>query len=60
MGHHWREPRPQPATGKKPSWLAEFLGLFFSVFRHEGLDGKWLPFDPSPRSFRKKSPEYES
>lgn len=58
MGHHWRERRPTPP---KPSWLAEFLGLFLSVFRPEGLNGMWLPFDPSPRSFpTKKTPDYES
>ncbi|MDE2183380.1 MAG: hypothetical protein KGJ78_10205 [Alphaproteobacteria bacterium] len=60
MGHHWREPQPPAPVGKKPSPLLEFLGLLLSAFRHDGLNGKWLPFDPSPRSIRKKPTEYES
>jgi hypothetical protein len=47
MGHHWREPHPQPAV-RKPSPLAEFLGLFLGVFRPEGLKGRWMPFDCGP------------
>jgi len=52
MGHHWREPRPQ--AGNKPSPLMEFLGLLLSVFHPEDPEDKWLPFDLSSSTFRRK------
>jgi len=50
MGHHWRE-KPEPAP--KPSVLWEFLGLLLGAFR-PGDSEDYLPFDPAPRSFKKK------
>jgi hypothetical protein len=54
MGHHWREPRPMKPV-RKPSVLWEFLGLLLGAFAPRGDNEEWLPFDPSPRSFKSKA-----
>jgi hypothetical protein len=51
MGHHWREKREE--NGHKPSVLWELIGLILGAFR-PGDSSEYLPFDPSPRSFKEK------
>jgi len=38
----------------------KFLGLLLGIFHPGGHEVDWMPFDPSPSSFRRKSEKPES
>ena len=60
MGHHWREPHSQATKDEARSPIMEFLGLLVSIFHPEGDKDEWMPFDPTPSSFRRKFVKPES
>jgi len=60
MGHHWRKPRQKATMDETRSPFMEFLGLLLSVFHPEGDKVDWMPFDPSPSSFRWMTKKSES
>ena len=59
MGHHWREPRSQATMDETCSPFMEFLGLLLSIFHPGDHEVEWMPFDPSPSSFRWMSKKLE-